>query len=191
MGIDNSPIMSPPLVTHLTFKQSVFNQSTETIADTPPVFNKPKPRRKPEAIKKIKPEAATIKKTHPLKKIEKTEPVKQTASRPQPQGQPASLSSKKILQQKRALYLQKLLNHIESFKFYPRAARRRAIEGDVKISFMLRDDGGYGQLVLNGERSVLINATRMALNAAIPLPTPDHDLELTRQIEFSMAYSLN
>lgn len=191
LGVDTPSVGAPPLVTHLTFKRPVFNQSTESIANTPPVTHKTKSRHKPAPIKKTRSEAVVNKNSYPLMKTEKTEPVKQVASRPQPQGQLTNFSSEKFLQQKRALYLHKLLSHIESFKFYPQAARRRGIEGNVKVSFILRDDGGYDQLVLNGERSVLVNATRMALNAALPLPTPDRDLELTRQIEFSMAYTLD
>lgn len=185
MGSERSSIMQSPLITRLT-----FSQKKETVPDVLPAI---KPKVKPQAkpIKKVKPKPVATKKIKTVENIEKTETVQQATTQPQPQGQQVSLSAKKLLQQKRQQYLQKLLSHIESFKFYPRAARRRSIEGDVKISFNLHDDGGYQQLVLDGKRSVLVNATRMALEAAMPFPVPAEDFEISRQIEFTMVYSLS
>ena len=93
-------------------------------------------------------------------------------------------------EQQRQQYLHKLLSHIESFKFYPRAARRRSLQGNVKISFILRDDGYYEQLTLDGGHTALVKAAQQALESAMPLPVPPKDIELSRQIEFSMVYSL-
>ncbi len=59
------------------------------------------------------------------------------------------------------------------------------------ISFTLDDRGNYQQLTLDGQRSVLVNATRRALEAAIPLPAPADDLALSRKIKFAMLYSLS
>lgn len=184
MGSERANITQLPLITRLT-----FSQNTETVPDVLPVI---KPKVKPQAkpIKKIKPKPVTTKKVQPVEKIEKVETVKQAEAQPQAQGQQVSISSESILQQKREQYLQKLLSHIESFKFYPLAARRRSIEGNVKITFNLQDNGIYQQLNLDGERSVLVNATRMALEAATPLPVPDDDVKISRQIEFTMVYSL-
>ena len=192
MGIEHQGITPSPLITRLT-----FSQKTEAIAEVPPVIKpkikpevKPKVKPKTKPIKKSEPKPVTTKTPKPAENIEKTETLKQTAAQPQPQGQQVSVSSERLLQQKRAQYLQKLLSHIESFKYYPLAARRRLIEGNVKISFTLQDDGSYEQLVLDGERSVLVNATRMALEAAVPLPAPTEGVELSGQIEFAMVYAL-
>lgn len=188
MGMEYPEVKLSPMMIRLTFNPAIINKTAETVPDVPPVI-KPvikKPQAKP--VKKIKHKSIAAKKIQP---VEKTEVVKKSTAQPQTQTQQVSLSAKKLLQQKRQQYLQKLLSHIESFKFYPRAARRRSIEGDVKISFNLHNDGGYQQLVLDGERSVLVNATRMALEAAMPFPVPAEDLEISRQIEFTMVYSLS
>ncbi len=188
MGTEISIAMSAPVITRLTFNQTAFNQ--EVPPEVKPVKPQPRPKPKPEPVKKTRPKAVAVKKVKPVEKIEKNEPVKQAAATLQSHGQQVSVSSEKILQQKREQYLQKLLSHIESFKFYPRAARRRSMEGNVIIVFTLQDDGSYQRLVLDGKRSVLVNATRMALEAATPLPVPADDLELSRQIRFTMVYSL-
>jgi len=188
MGTEISIAMSAPVITRLTFNQTAFNQ--EVPPEVKPVKPQPRPKPKPEPVKKTRPKAVAVKKVKPVEKIEKNEPIKQAAATLQSHGQQVSVSSEKILQQKREQYLQKLLSHIESFKFYPRAARRRSMEGNVIIVFTLQDDGSYQRLVLGGKRSVLVNATRMALEAATPLPVPADDLELSRQIRFTMVYSL-
>ena len=197
MGTEISIAMPTPVITRLTFNQTAFNQ--EVPPEIKPVKPQPrpkpkaelKPEPKPEPVKKTRPKAVAVKKVKPVEKIEKNEPVKQAAATPQSHGQQVSVSSEKILQQKREQYLQKLLSHIESFKFYPRAARRRSMEGNVIIVFTLQDDGSYQQLVLDGKRSILVNATRMALEAATPLPVPTDDLAFSRQIKFTMVYSLS
>lgn len=192
MGTEISIAMPTPIITRLTFNQTAVTR--EVPPEIKPVTPQPRPKPStepiPEPTKKTRPKAVAVKKVKPVEKIEKKEPINQTSATPQTHGQQVSISSEKILQQKREQYLQKLLSHIESFKFYPRAARSRSIEGNVIILFTLQDNGSYQQLVLNGKRSVLVNATRMALEAATPLPVPTDDLEFSRQIKFTMVYSL-
>lgn len=192
MGTEISIAMPTAIITRLTFNQTAFNQEVppEIKAVKPLPGPKLKPEPRPVPTKKTRPKAVAVKKVKAVEKSKKNQPVKQTAATVQPHGQQVSVSSETILQQKREHYLQKLLSHIESFKFYPRAARRRSIEGNVIILFTLQDDGSYQQLALNGKRNILVNATRMALEAAAPLPVPADDLELSRQIKFTMVYSL-
>ena len=175
-GIESSIVTHSPLVTRLTFNQA-------TVPDAPPVKKTLKP----------KPVIAKKNKSVLMEKVENNEveqkPAAASAS-PQPQGQEVNSSSQGLLKLKREQYFQQLLSHIESYKFYPRAARKRFIEGGVKIAFTLNDDGHYRQLELFGERDVLVNATRIALEEAVPLPVPAGDINISRRIEFTMAYSL-
>ena len=179
MGVDGSVVKQSPLITRLN-----FNQATEAfpVPDVPPVVEK----QQPELIKKT----SVAEKVPLFKEIEKTEPEQEIAASPQVVGEQVSPSSDSLLQQKREQYFQRLLSHIESFKFYPRSARKRSIEGNVKISFTLQDSGSYEQLRLDGERSVLVNAARVAIESAVPLPVPADNLKLSRKIEFTMQYAL-
>lgn len=192
-----------PLITRLN-----FNHTTDALPDVLPAVKKTQPERinkQPERINKIRKKSVAIKKSQPehiheirrkpvlVKKYQpsgKRKSVRQTALQPQTQGKRVSLSSENTLQQKRQQYLQKLLRHIEAFKYYPQSARMRSIEGVIKVTFVLNSDGSYKQLILDGKYSVLIHATRMALKAAAPLPIPDDNLELLKHIEFTMLYSL-
>lgn len=177
MGAENAPELQTSRVTRLNFNQS----SKRPMLDEPRLIKDPVIR----PVKKIEQKPVLEK-----RKIEHSQPVEQLSSPPRVKGDQVSDSSNGLLQRERQQYLYELLSHIESYKFYPRAARRRYLEGNVNISFMLRDDGYYEQLTLEGEQSILVEAARNALQSAIPLPVPPKDIGLSRQIEFNMVYSL-
>lgn len=196
MRAGSSAVTQMPLITRLN-----FNQTTDALPDVLPVVRKTQPER----INKINKKSVSVKKDqakHALKirrksvgakkyqSSEKRKSVRQTASQTLTHRKRVSLSPENTLQQKRQQYLQKLLRHIAAFKYYPQSARMRSIEGAIKVTFILNGDGSYKQLILDGKYSVLIRATRMALKAAAPLPTPDDNLELLKHIEFTMLYSL-
>lgn len=203
MDLEIPNVSRSPLITHLSFKQPVDS----VVPDKPPPVKQqpmpvkkiePKPikkkiikkkpvKKKPVKKKQIKKEKI-VKRIEPVKKIE---PVRQIAPAAQTQSQQVSRPSANLFQHERQQYLHKLLSHIESFKYYPRSARRRSLEGDVKVSFLLRDDGYHEQLKLDGRHSILVKAARQALESAMPLPLPPKDIGVSGQIEFVMAYSLS
>ncbi|WJW75355.1 TonB family protein [Thiohalobacter sp. IOR34] len=87
-------------------------------------------------------------------------------------------------------YLARLLAHIERHKFYPRAARRRALEGEVEVSFELLADGRVRDLQLTGGARLLRNAARQAVQEALPLPRPPAAMRLPRRVEYRMRFEL-
>ena len=187
-GEENAIVSPASAITRLSFSQSL----DDTAQDEPRPVEKPRPA----PIKKVdaEPVLAQPAETKPIiqkhEPAENTEPLRQTAAHQQVKGKPVSHVSEGLLQKERELYLHQLMTHIESFKYYPRSARKRSLEGDVKVSFMLLDDGYYNQLKLDGEHSVLVNATRSAMESAVPLPTPSRDAILPERLEFTMSYSL-
>lgn len=188
MGAENAIALPVPLITRLSFNKPIGN-----VAPDEP---RPVEKQRPKPVKKVGPRLVVEKPikdnqvTERTAPVEKIEPVRQITSPAQAQGQQVSHSSDGLLQRKRQQYLHELLSHIESFKFYPRAARRRSLEGNVKISFMLRDDGYCEQPTFDGRHSALAKAARQALESAMPLPVPPEDIEVPRKIEFAMVYSL-
>lgn len=200
IGAENATVLQAPLITRLSFNKP----SNNTVQDEPRPIKKivAKPVKK-KTLKKEPPKRKLVKQELVKKKpveqkkvtrrpepLEKIEPVSQMAPPVQVRGRQVSHSTDGLLKRERQQYLYKLLSHIESFKFYPRAARRRALEGNVKISFMLSDDGYCEQLNIDGGHTALVKAARQALESAMPLPVPAKDIELPRQIEFVMVYSL-
>lgn len=193
MGAENAAVLQAPIITRLSFN----NPLEKAVLDEP----QPIEKQQAKPVKKIvaKPVKKKPVKTKQARKepvvrriepVEKVEPVRQMATAEPVRGQQVSHSSDGLLQRQRQQYLHELMSHIEAFKFYPRAARRRYLEGTVKISFRVIDDGSCEQLMLDGDHSALVKAARSALESAMPLPAPPEDIVLSEKIEFAMVYSL-
>lgn len=193
LGEENAIDLQAPIITRLSFNMS----SDDAVLEEPRLIEKQQPR----PVKKVEanPALAKTAETRPIEEkpviqqtesMEKIEPVRQVTVQELVQGSQVSDSSEMLLQHERQQYLHKLMGHIESFKYYPRAARKRSLEGDVKVSFVLLDDGSYKQLSLDGRHSALVKAARVAIESATPLPVPPKDITIPGQIEFTMSYSL-
>ena len=178
-GVDKVSEAKVPLITRLN-----FHQQPSVSAE---------PVQKPVVIKPIKKQSDSIAKPDIKQEVKEPEvekvEQKLIQSKPLSQGQ---LSEKKaaMLTKKREVYMQQLLAHIENQKYYPRSARSRGIEGNVLVSFELLADGSIKSLQVSGGRSILQNATKQAIQNAIPLPLPPLELTVPRKIEFSIQYLL-
>lgn len=96
-----------------------------------------------------------------------------------------------LIEQAKQEYLRRLMAHIEKYKHYPRAARRRRIEGDVHVSFSLQSGGQAGALSVEGGQEILNIAARRAVEEAMPLPEPPPAIGLPWPVAFTMRFSLN
>jgi protein TonB len=101
--------------------------------------------------------------------------------------QPAACAATSSAQES---YLARLLAHIDSHKFYPRAARRRGQEGDVHVMFYLLQDGGIRALEISGDNRQLCEAAKRAVQAALPLPQPPASINLHEQVTLSTQFRL-
>ena len=95
------------------------------------------------------------------------------------------------LENERESYLLRMLAHIDGHKFYPRKARRRGTEGEIKIAFYLHRDGSISDLQVSGGSRVLRKAAKQAVQKALSLPRPPESISLQEQIRFGMVYRLD
>lgn len=95
-----------------------------------------------------------------------------------------------LIEQAKQEYLHRLMAHIERYKHYPRAARRRRIEGDVSVSFNLQTAGRVRGLTVDGGHEILNRAVQRAVEEALPLPEPPPSLALPWPVDFTMRFSL-
>ena len=114
-------------------------------------------------------------------------PVQATAPRTAAQVSRGELGGQ---QQHYQQYLSHLLNHIESFKYYPGAAKRRAITGTINVSFNLLAGGMISDLTIANGPSLLKRAARQAVIQAQPMPLPPHNFSLPYKVAFVMKYEL-
>ncbi|HHH38269.1 MAG TPA: TonB family protein [Sedimenticola sp.] len=89
-----------------------------------------------------------------------------------------------------ASYLATLLSRIEREKRYPRAARRRGIQGKVDSRFELDCKGRISGLRLRSKEKMLRGATRRAIEAARPLPAPPPGVPCPMPVHFVMEFLL-
>ena len=94
------------------------------------------------------------------------------------------------VQSLRESYLLRLMQHIEQHKFYPAAARRKRLEGDVTVEMKIACDGGLQSSALQGTQVVLKRAAARALFDAQPLPVPDSGLPCPLELGYVMVYHL-
>jgi len=95
------------------------------------------------------------------------------------------------VQNERESYLQRLLAHIDSHKFYPRSARRRGTEGEIQVAFYLRKDGNISDLQISGGSKILRTAARQAVQQSLSLPPPPESMSLQEPVQFAMVYRLD
>ncbi len=160
---------------------------------------KPKPtiKKKPKKKLKKKPQIKKRPKVVKKKPLLKQQPIiKAVAHSDKVPTKPIHISpvqakpDPRLLEQTRKSYKQLVRNHIGAHKHYPRIARKRHIEGKIKVSFTLLADGSIKNLLINGKRSVLKKATKEAIANALPMPHPPAQLSMPMKIQFYMNYFL-
>ena len=96
-----------------------------------------------------------------------------------------------VIERERQRYLAELMKYIEKHKFYPKTARRRGIQGDIHISFMLFADGTTKQIMTQGASDILQKSAKKSVIKAIPMPKPPSVIHCPMHCEFTMRYALD
>ncbi len=100
-------------------------------------------------------------------------------------------ASEAIIEKANNNYMEKLLSHIEQFKYYPGAARRRGIEGKVNIRISISPSGEIVTVETTGQYKLLNQAARGAIETASPLPSLPARHTVPLDIEFTIEYTLS
>jgi periplasmic protein TonB len=162
-------------VTRVSFRSEVAPQA-------PPL---PQPK-VPEP--KIEPKKNKAKKQRkPEPKVEVPKPPSAPTAEAKVAG---TVDDQAFIEKARQKYLRQLMAHIEGYKNYPKAARRRRIEGDVKVAFTLQSEGRVASLSAGGAHALLNDAANAAVIAAQPMPQPPETVKLPWQISFTMRFTI-
>jgi len=192
-GAPSGVVQPPnPSITRLSF----LPPAVEPVV-TPEVVPEAKPEKKiekttPEPVKQVVKEKVRKKIAEPVQEV-----VQQQVSEPVAVAQPMAVAAAAIPQIDEGLikretqrYLSEVMAHIEQHKWYPKAARRRGIEGEVHVSFKLLPDGSTHQLVVEDGPTMLVAAARKAVEKAMPMPTPPAMIDCPLECEFRMRFNL-
>jgi len=87
-------------------------------------------------------------------------------------------------------YLAALLARIEKRKSYPKAARRRAIEGAVTVSFTVNCDGSIGEINIQKGHKLLKRSAAKAIHLAQPFPQLPVEVKCPLPVNYAMAFEL-
>jgi len=131
----------------------------------------------------IKPHA--VKKASHAPELSSSSIATQTTIKAQP-----SPHNQAQLKQIKQQYLSRILFMIQSHKHYPYSARRRHIEGDIQVSFLVDKQGHISDLHITGGSSVLRSSTRLAIEDSLPFPMPSRLLLQPMHSRFIMQYRL-
>lgn len=128
--------------------------------------------------------------SRPAKPLVKSPAISQPVTAPQlsPQMQRGKGNQQGPIKEK---YLSALLTHIETYKYYPQAARRRGLSGAIDISFRLFGDGHIKGLAVSGGPVLLRRAAEQSVKQALPMPLPPSEVETPIQISLVMQYQLH
>jgi len=157
------------------------------------------PQKKPKPKKSVAKKEKVLKPVETVQEVAKAEP-EQVELKPetQPMQQAASAPSESapqinegVIQREREQYLSNVMAHIEQHKWYPKAARRRGIEGEVRVRFTLLPDGSAKALIVENGPEMLVSAARKAVEKATPMPKPPAKIHCPIECEFRMRFSLN
>ncbi len=193
------------VIARVTFKQTApapplpkVTPAPKPVAKVIPVQAKPKPVKQTAKIK-----AKALPKPVPMVTTPEPEivaiadpvpvmpPVTQSTLIAKVAAPPVSTSPNQLaLEKQREHHLAELLTHIESHKFYPRAARRRGIEGQVTVSFLLLPDGSAQDIHTEGNNKLLRKAASQAVNKALPLPASLARIEKPMPVKYKMDFAL-
>ena len=192
------PSTAEPLRVRLTFLQPepVPQPVPETAPEPEPV---PEPESEPEPEPLPEPKLQPRSEPQPRPKLEpKTErkpkaKVTPRAAPPQPpppSSTPEPKSGPANAVELKQRYLASLLAKIEAHKTYSGAARRRAIQGNVDVSFQVGCDGSVSELNMPNGHKLLKSSAVQALKSAQPFPRPPPGIECPVPVSYAMAFEL-
>lgn len=173
----------------------------ETIEEPEPVVEeKPVPEKiipepiEPKIIPKSKPivekiekkllvTKKTVKKKKVKKKVRKKAPAKTT------KGLKQTGTAQKNDSAKKSQFLAKVRRKINQHKSYPKIAKRRGMQGVVKVRFTILASGNVGHISVRGPK-VFHNSARYAVKSAFPISTKNIPLSLPESVNLTLRYQL-
>jgi len=163
------------------------------VVEKPPVPEPPPPpppRPKPEPEKVVKQEIPPSPPPPPEPEPE-IPPLSSQVAALTPTRELDMEDEKERAGREREMYFSEIINLIEKNKFYPRAARRRGIQDDVRIGFSVKADGTVEFLGVDGKAPILNQAAKDAVMNSTPLPAPPGMTGSPLKVEITMKFALN
>ena len=180
-------------------------QSETPVQKEQVVEEKPEPvEEKHEEIEPLLPEPE---KTEPIEEevpVVKPVPVKKEKPKQIQKKVPKKKKYKKKIQHKRKIsgggtphysaaqknrFLAMIRKKINQAKSYPRIARKKGMQGTVKVQFVILKNGHLGKIVLSGPK-IFHTSAKKAVQSAFPVNVKQATLSLPATVNLSLRYKL-
>lgn len=171
-----------------TIEEPVPQEEEKVVEEpTPEPVVKPLPLPKPVVEKLIvekpkkKPEVKKVIKKKPKKVVKKKKPV-QKASR-------SSIKKSQANPDKVNKFYKKIRVKINKNKSYPKIAKRRRMQGSVKVTFTVLRSGKVSNILLKGPK-VFHNSARHAVKSAFPISVKNIPVSLPATVNVTLQYQI-
>lgn len=165
--IEEEPVVEPVVIEEPVVEEEVIPDPIIEKIIPKPVVEEVKPKPKPKVKKKVK------------KKVKTKKKRKKTLSSVASKSSPAHKN--KFLAQIRA--------NINKHKSYPRIAKRRGMQGAVKVKFTILRSGKVGHISVDGPK-VFRNSARDAVKSAFPINVKKSPLSLPMSVNITLRYQI-
>ncbi len=163
----------------------------------PEIIKTPVPEEEPEVKEELLPEPVVQKETpKPIVKEVKKKPKpkakkkirKKTAKKKQSR-QKASSRGSNISPAQKNQFLANIRAKINKHKSYPRIAKKRGMQGTVKVEFTILSNGNVGNISVSGPK-VFHSSARNAVESAFPVNVKNAPISLPKSINITLRYQL-
>ena len=175
-------VVEPEPIVEEIIEEPLPEPVVEKVVETP-IVKKPKPVIK-KRIEKPKKKKVVKKKVIKKKKVTKKKKPKK-----KPSSQQASSKQSKSTKAERNKFWTKLRVKIDRNKFYPRIAKKRGMQGSVKVKFTILANGNVGHISVSGPK-VFYNSARNAVKKAFPINAKKSPISLPTSINLTLRYQL-
>ena len=150
------------------------------------IIPKPKPIVKKIVKKKIQKKKRVkkkVKKKRVKKKRVKKKVVKRKVTRKKPSSKKTASPAKKNA------YLARIRSKINKNKTYPRIAKRRGMQGSVKVRFTILKSGKVGNISVSGPK-VFHKSAKNAVRKSFPISVKNVPISLPMTVNFTLRYQI-
>ena len=183
--------------------EPVIEEKQEPIQEPEPIVEKPKPQPKPEPPKT---EPLPIKPPPPKPEPKKEEPLKEEIKKPEKKKEIKKPKKKKVKKtsapstkvstkrqkssaKQKSLFLSKVRSRINKQKKYPKMAKRRGMQGSVRVSFTIMNNGTVSNIRVNGPK-VFHKSAKRAVEKAFPISVKNVPISLPKSVSLNINYRL-
>lgn len=130
----------------------------------------------------------------PVEQSPVTGPVEEKRA-PEPAPDYARIEAEKAAAEARSgderrVYMARMASYIDKNKLYPESARRRGLQGKVRVCFMLMADGTICELRTECADKALCRAAEDTVTKAAPFQPPPASMTCPKEVAFYMEFSL-